>query len=121
MMLILITRSELFTADPDRRFAREYRTDEGLWKEMWRRHSILEYSYGDMAEYFQLKTGRKISNQNVKRWANRTRVFIKAKPVLEMGCESVHSYFFEELEGFVIKELVKNLRSSVKRNPRTMP
>ena len=120
-MLILLNKSELFTNDPDKRFSVTYKVPQGIWKEMWRRYSILDYSRKDLAEYFELKTKKKISNQNIKRWIYRTKIFIKIKPVMDRGCESVNSYFFEELEWFVLKELLKNLRSSVNKNPKIMP
>jgi hypothetical protein len=120
-MLILITKSELFTCDPDTRFSKEYKVSLGTWKEMWRRHCVLGYSVRDMAEYYEVKTKRKIAHQTLKRWNTRTKVFIKTKPVLDKGCETVNSYFFGELEWFVLKELMKNTQSSVKQNVKTLP
>lgn len=120
-MIILINKSELFTIDPDDRFAKRYNVKRGIWKDMWRRYSILEYSRRDLADYFFMKTNKRITNQNVKRWVNRTKVFIKIKPIIDMGCNTVNSYYFDELEWFVIKELSKNLKSSVKKNIKAVP
>lgn len=120
-MIILIKKSCLFTEDPDKRFSNAYKVDRGLWKEMWRRHSIMEYTKKDLADYFKIKTGQTISNQSLKRWINRTRIYMRAKPVLDMGCESVNSNFFEDLEWFVIKEALKNIKSSVKKEPKILP
>jgi hypothetical protein len=120
-MLILIRKSELFTGDPDKRFSKKYKVQQGLWKEMWRRHQILNYSNQDLADYYEIKTGKKLSNQNVKRWINRTKVYIKIKPIIDEGVLSVNSYFFGDLELFVMKELTKNLKSSVKKELKVLP
>lgn len=120
-MIILIRKSELFTQDPDNRFSNVYKVQRGLWKEMWRRYSILHYSNQDLADYFEIKTKSKISNQNIKRWLNRTKVYMKVKHVMDKGCESLRSEFFHELEWLVIKELTKNVKNSVKQNIKTLP
>lgn len=120
-MIILIKKSELFTLDPDIRFARSNHVDIGLWKEMWRRHKLLGYTFREMSELFELKTKRPISRQNVKRWVLRTEIYSKSKPIIDKGCESVNSEYFGQMEWFVIKELVKNLNSSVKKEIKTMP
>lgn len=120
-MIILIRKSELFTSDPDKRFSRRYKTKQGIWKEMWRRHTILAYSLTDMSDYCELKTGIRLPNQSLKRWIHRTKVYVLTKPILDKGCESVNSSFFGDLETFVLKELTKNLPSSVRKNTKTLP
>jgi len=120
-MIILIQKSELFKVDPDVRFAREYSVDKGLWKEMWRRHKLLEYSIKDICDYYEVKTKRQISRQNIKRWVLRTEIYSRVKPVADMGCESLNSNYFGDLEWFVIKELLKNIKTSVKGNVKTLP
>ncbi len=120
-MIILITKSYLFTEDPDDRFSNAYKVPKGLWREMWRRHSILEYTQKELGEYFKMKTQKEISPKSVRRWINRTRVYMKTKPVVDMGCESVNSNYFEDLEWFVVKELMKNYKASVRKETKTMP
>lgn len=119
-MLILIQKSELFTKDPAIRFAKSYGVHEDIWRDLWRRMTILGYSDKDIREYFKIKSGKDISHQNIRRWAKRTAVYLKIKTVLDMGCLSVDSIFFDELEDFVVRELLKNLQSSVKHNPKTV-
>ncbi len=120
-MIILITKSELFTIDPDLRFARQYGVSKGVWKELWRRNKLLGYTNKELREYFLLKTGKQIAHKSMNRWIMRTEIYSKTKPVLDMGCESLNSNYFEKLEWFVIKELLKNLQSSVHKNSKILP
>jgi len=120
-MIILITKSEIFTTDPDIRFSRINGAPVGLWREMWRRHKILEYTFREMAEYYELKTKKQISRQNIKRWVLRTEIYSKTKPVIDKGCQSLNSEFFGDIEWFVIKEITKNLKSSVNKNIKVLP
>jgi len=120
-MIILITKSELFTTDPDIRFAREYNVGVGIWRDLWRRYSILDYSQQEMSDYFTLKTGKPISKKGLKRWIMRTKLYTKTKHIVDKGCLSVNSEFFGDLEWFVIKELTRNMKSSVHHNPKTLP
>ena len=120
-MIIKITQSDLFCVDPSIRFANEYKVDKELWKEIWRRYTILDYSIEEMMDYFELKAKRQISRKGMKRWILRTKVYSKTKPVLDKGCEAVTSEFFGDIEWFVLKEVLKNLKSSVHKNPKILP
>jgi hypothetical protein len=120
-MIILIRKSELFTIDPDIRFSNINHVELGLWKEMWRRFKILGYTTKELQEYYELKTKKQISSKSVKRWILRTDIYSRTKPIIDMGCESLNSNFFDELEWFVVKELIKNLKFSVQQNVKTLP
>lgn len=120
-MIILIKKSEIFYVDPDLRFAKFNHVNNGLWKELWRRYKILGYTKTELAEYFELKTKKTISNQNIKRWIFRTEIYSLTKPMVDKGCEAVNSNFFGDLEWFVIKELTKSIKSSVNKKPKTLP
>lgn len=120
-MIILIKKSELFTTDPDIRFSRVNNVSTGLWKELWRRYKLLGYTIQDLEDLYLLKTHKTISRKSLKRWVFRTEIYSKIKPVLDMGCESVNSSYFNELEWFVVKELLKNIKSSVHKNIKSIP
>ena len=56
----------------------------------------------------------------MQRWIWRSEIYSRINEVAKQGCEVVNSSFFAELEYEVIKELTKNLRSSVKKKPKTI-
>lgn len=119
-MIIHIDKSVLFTRSPDERFALEYGLPKGTWTEIWRRHKLLGYTIPEMCEYYTIKTGRKTTSQSISRWVWRSEVYSKVQPVLKEGVRVVSSEFFGEHEEKVMKELLKNLKSSVQKNPKTV-
>ena len=119
-MIIAIQKSELFTVDPDIRFCRKYKVPQGTWRELWKRYKLLQYTNDELSEYFLIKTKRNISNQNIKRWLLRTEIYLRIEPIAKMGCEIVLSEYFGDLEWVVIEEITKNIKSSVKGNPKVL-
>jgi len=113
-MIISIQKSELFTVDPDLRFCKKYQVPSGTWRELWKRSKLLQYSYTELREYFYLKTKKQISQQNLKRWLERTEIYLRIEPIAKMGCEVVLSEYFGDLEWVVVEEITKNIKSSVK-------
>lgn len=120
-MIINLKQSKLFTIDPDKRFAREYGLPEGLWNLIYRRHKILEYSIDELCELYQIKTGKKTTHLVISRWVWRSDVYNKASKALESGACTVVSSYFGDLEWSIIKELTKNLQSSVKKDTKALP
>lgn len=101
---------------PDIRFAREYNVPNGLWSEMWRRKTLLDYTMTELNDYHELKTGRRLSKKALIRWVWRTEVYSCATPLIREGTECVQSTFFRHNEWRIIKELGKNLKSSVHKD-----
>jgi hypothetical protein len=120
-MIIALRESKLFTHDPDKRFAWEYDVPQGLWKEMWRRYQLLDYTARDLCDLYYVKTGKVMSPRTVNRWVWRSEVYMMAKPVIEKGAQHVTSEFFGRHEMDVVKELTKNIRVSVRHAPRALP
>lgn len=119
-MLIYIKKSNLFTVDPDIRFSREYKVPLGTWKELWRKYKLLNYEDQDLKDLFFLKTGRYASQKMLPRWKWRTEVYSMTKPLIDKGAEAVQSYFFKEYEDKVLKEILKNVASSVHKTTKLL-
>lgn len=119
-MLIQLTKSKLFTVAPENRFAIEYRVHPDMWRELWKRHSYHDYSLSDLCDYFELKTKREISAQAMQRWLWRSYVYMKAHGAMKLGVEVVTSEFFGNFEQDVVKEVTKNLKSSVKQDTKVL-
>jgi hypothetical protein len=120
-MIIRITKSELFTKDPDIRFCNEYGITRGTWKEMWRRYKLMEYTPKELCGYFHIVTSIPISQKAMKRWILRTEIYSKTKPIIDKGAETVVSTYFGDLEWAVIKELTKHLPHGVRHTISSLP
>jgi plasmid rolling circle replication initiator protein Rep len=119
-MIIHLSKSKLFTEEPDFRFSKEYALPRGFWTELWRKHLLLGYTPKDLADYYEFKTHKSTTPQSMQRWIWRTQVYMKARGVIKMGCEVVQSDFFGENEYEVVKELTKNLKGSVKKEAKIL-
>ena len=117
-MIINLHKSKLFTDSPESRFAKQYGYPPQLWRELWKRHALMDYSLTDLCDYYEVKTKHTISSQAMQRWLWRTYVYMKAQGVMKMGVEIVSSEFFGVYEWDVVKELTKNIRSSVHKSPK---
>jgi len=120
-MILDLRKSHLFTIDPDKRFAKKYKQPHGLWNLIYRRYKLVGFTTEEVCDLYHIKTGSKISRQSMDRWIWRSDVYHKAKEVFDNGACIVVSSFFEELEWSIIKELTKNLKSSVNKNTKTLP
>jgi len=119
-MIIHLTKSELFTELPENRFSKEYLVAPQVWTEIWRRYALMEYSPKELCEYFQIKTGKKIAIKSMKRWIWRTEVYCRANHLMKSGVRVVVSEFFGEFEEPLMRELLKNLKSSVQKKPKIL-
>jgi hypothetical protein len=119
-MIINLKQSVLFTVHPDVRFSKEYGIEQGLWREMYRRYKILDYTLVDLGDFYHVKTGKQVTKQTLLRWIWRTDVYYRANAVMEEGVEVVQSEFFGIFEYEVIKELLKNIKTSATQNSRTV-
>ena len=117
-MIIYLNKSILFTKDPDERFSIQYNKPKGTLKDIYRRYKIMNYSMGELCEFYEFKTNTKITKNSMKRWMWRTEVYIIAQPAMESGV--VVSSFFKKHEWKVVKELLKNLKYSVKGKTKTI-
>jgi len=119
-MIIHIKKSTLFTVDPDIRFSKEYGLPLGTLKALYRRHKMLGYSTNDLCEFYKINTGKETSKKSIKRWMWRTEVYAMTLPIINKGVETVVSSFFKDHEWKVIKEITKNIQSSVQGNTKTL-
>jgi len=120
-MIIRITKSILFTTDPDIRFASEHHVPLGLWRELWKKYKLQEYEVKDLCDLYHAKTGNRISRRALQRWIRRTEIYSRTKPAIERGVESVTSDFFGNLEWMVLKELFRNMKVSGTETIRVLP
>lgn len=119
-MIVHITKSKLFTIDPAIRFGREYGVEPQLWNEMWRRHTLLQYSTSELCEFFQFKVGKRPKAKSIKRWITRTEIYCLANHVGRMGVRVVQSEYFGKFEQDVIQELTKHMRFGGKQESRSI-
>lgn len=113
-MVIYLKKSKLFTEEPDIRFCKEYNLNKGFWTDLWRRYCLLQYTVPELCEFYQMKSGRKTSGQSMKRWILRTEIYCRAQLAIQKGAEVVVSDYFGEFEPFLIKEITRQMRHSVK-------
>lgn len=109
-MIIALLHSKLFTQDPDIRFSKEYGVPLGTWKELWRRHKLLDYSNGDLRDYLFVKHARNLSYNSMSRWVQRSEVYTITNPLLKKGVQHVNTEIFGDFEQYVMDELTKQLR-----------
>lgn len=120
-MIIHLHKSTLFTQDPDVRFAKEYRLPKGLWTEMWKRYQLWSYQPSELQEYYYIKTGRHITISSISRWLWRSRIYSQVRPLMKKGVQTVVSDFFGDNEMLVVKELLKNIKTSVSNDSKILP
>lgn len=109
-MIIDLTQSQIFTTDPDVRFAKEYSLPKGVWLELWRRYTLLEYSNGDLRDFLFVKHLRNLHYNSMARWIIRSEVYSIANPLIKKGVRHVNTGIFKDHEEYVIKELVKPIK-----------
>ncbi len=119
-MLLDLSKSKLFTIEPDVRFAKEFGLDRGLWTELWKRHILMGYTQTEMRDYLMIITGRKPSEGSISRWIIRTKIYTISAPIVKKGARHVNSEIFGEHEEYVIKEMVKHIKSGASKNPKAI-
>lgn len=119
-MLVKLKSSKLFSTRPSRRFADEYDVPECVWEELWRRYKMLDYTIPDLADYFEIKAGRKIKRRYMKRWLFLGEVYLKTKNAREMGAEVINTSMFGKLEPRVVGEVTRHMRRGSTKNSRIM-
>lgn len=112
-MIIYLEKSTLFTKDPDIRFSEHYHLPRGNWSVLWSRYRLLDYSYRELQDLLAIRTGLKIGKKAIKRWIWRAEIYSITLPYLNKGVKSITSNVFGENEIKLIKELAKNIESSV--------
>jgi hypothetical protein len=109
-MIIHLTKSKLFNTDPDVRFSQEYELPLGIWKELWRRYKLMNYSTSELCEYYKIKTKKEINNRVINRWVRRSEIYMIARQFTNKGAETVVSSVFGDYEQEVLDELLKQMR-----------
>jgi len=119
-MIINITQSKIFKIDPSIRFSKEYGLSKDVWKEVWRRYKLLDYSNGDLRDYLFVKYARNLGFDSMKRWIYRGEIYMIANPLIEKGVEHVNSCIFGDYEEYLMNELVKPLKNGANKKPKTI-
>lgn len=115
-MIINISKSDLFTLDPDLRFSIKYETPRGMWNLLFNRYKYLELAIPELVVLYQIKTGKKIDYHAIRRWVWRTEVYLIAEPYAKRGAKAVVSDIFGDYEDEVIRELTKHIKSGATRD-----
>lgn len=119
-MIIDISKSKLFTQEPDTRFSNEFSIPRGIWTEAWKRHVLMGYTQSEVREYIYVVTGRKPSNGSLCRWIIRTKIYSITSPIIKKGASHVNSNIFGEYEDYVLKEITKHLKSGASKKSKTI-
>lgn len=119
-MIIHLPKSDLFTIEPAKRFAKEYGVPEEVWIHIWLRHKIYDFTFNELHDYTLFKCKRQVSRKSLRRWILRTEVYSRARDVTKLGGTTVVSSYFGELEDFVLKELLKQMRFGGSKSSRTI-
>lgn len=106
--------------EPARRFAKEFDVSEDVWRQCWVKYKVLELTIPELCEYIHIKTGRKPSHISISRWVTRTEIYAISREAIKKGAETVVSSFFREYEEQVINELLKNIKTSVSKESRSI-
>ncbi len=118
-MILQLKESKLFTTDTALRFAKEYRVSPRIWNEVWKRH-LEGVDSEALAGYILYKTGHKIKVTVVNEWLIKTEIYCRANHVIRMGVRVVQSEFFGIYEDFILKEVLRNMKSSRTRDTRIL-
>lgn len=119
-MIIDLTKSKIFTIEPDVRFSREYALPQGSWTAIWRRYKALDYSNEDMRDYLFIKHARNLNFISMDRWIVRSKIYEISGPLIKKGVKHVNSEIFGELEEIVMNELVKSLKNGATQKPKSI-
>lgn len=119
-MIIHLPGSHLFTIEPAKRFAREYKVPEEIWIQIWIKHKIYDFEFNELVDYTHFKCGKPIGKKSLLRWIRRTEVYSRARDVMKLGGTTVTSSYFGDLEEFVIKELLQNMRFNGKKTNKSI-
>jgi hypothetical protein len=116
-MIIKLHESKLFTVDTAVRFSREYGCSPKLWNDIWSKY-LNGYDEYVLAGYFMYKTNKRIRASVIKRWLVMTEIYCRANHVMLMGVRVVQSEYFGQYEAAVLKEVLRNMKSSIKSDSR---
>lgn len=119
-MIIHLTKSKLFTVDPAKRFGKEFGVSDTVWRDCWLKYKLYHLTIPEFVEYVHFKAGCKLSIRAMRRWIVRTEIFSLAKKAFQMEATVVQSYFFEEYEGYVTEEILRNMRNGASKNSRSI-
>lgn len=119
-MIINLSKSNLFTLDPDLRFSLQYETPRGLWNLIFNRYKYLELEVPDLIQLYQIKTGKEIDYFAMRRWVWRTEVYRVAEPFVKKGAQTVISDIFGKYENDIIKELTKHIKRGATKDSKIL-
>lgn len=119
-MLIKLKKSKLFTVEPAKRFAKEFKVDEKVWIDAWLKYKLLDYTIPELCEYIHFKTHRQPSYNSISRWIIRTEIYSIARDAVKMGATTADSSFFGIYEDNVLNELLKNMKYSDTKSSRSI-
>lgn len=109
-MYIKIQR-RLFQQDPAIRFSRVFGHPQQVWRDVWKRYKILDYSEEEAREYLMLLIKRNIKRNQFKLWIKRTEAYNRAQIAIRKGAKEVKSDYFGPVKGFVERELNRNYKT----------
>ena len=109
----------MFTVDTAIRFSQQYRCPKTLWDDIWKR-ALDGYDEYALAGYFMYKTNQRIKAKTIREWLRKTEIYCRANHIMLMGVRVVHSEYFGEYEPYVLKEIVRNMKSSRTQDSRIM-
>ncbi len=101
-------KGRLFKKDPCIRFATYFKCHPDVWREVWHKYKILDYTKTQAKEYLIITLKRPVDNKCFNRWIDRTEIYIKAQIAVNKGAKQVDSQYFGKYKDFVEKELTKN-------------
>jgi len=118
--MIIKLNTNLFTIHPDKRFCSKYNLPKGTWVDIWSKYKLSGFTEKEVCHYYRFKTKTNHSNKAIRRWLWRTEVYSIARPAVEKGALAINSTAFGKHEDRLIKELTKNIKSSVHKNPKIL-
>lgn len=119
-MIIRLDKSKLFTVAPEKRFAKEFNVSETVWRDCWVKYKALQLTVPELRSYIEIRTGRKPSSMSVKRWIDRSEIYVLSNVAKKNGASVVVASYFREYEDVVVNELVRHLKSGVTREVRSL-
>lgn len=103
-------KNQIFTDHPSIIFAKNMKVPIGFWNDLWRRYKDLEYKPSDLKDWYELKTGKEISEKTIRRYLVRTELYNQAQRMIHRGEYTVHIVYFtkhtEYLKPYIINDLL---------------
>jgi hypothetical protein len=98
----------MFKVEPAKRFRDQFGVEEKVWRDLWHKRKMLDYSITECVEWFSLETQKDIGIFSMIRWFDREEIYLRAQVFLARDIDQIDSKLFNEFKTKVEFLLNKN-------------